>query len=65
MRRTVIAGGPITTMDAERGELSDGAVLVEGDRIAAIARSVDEFAGVDAEFVDAAGGVRRRARCGR
>ncbi|WP_207954689.1 amidohydrolase family protein [Saccharopolyspora elongata] len=56
MRRTVIAGGPIITMDAEYGDLPGGAVLVEGDRIAAVARSADEFAGVDAEFIDAAGG---------
>ncbi|AHH20972.1 amidohydrolase family protein [Nocardia nova SH22a] len=56
LEKTVIAGGHIITMDPEFGDLPEGAVLVEGDRIIAIARSADEFAGVDARVVDARGG---------
>ncbi|WP_425826804.1 amidohydrolase family protein [Streptomyces fractus] len=55
-KRTVITGGHVITMDPGLGELPSGAVLLEDDRIAAVARDADEFAGVDAEVIDAAGG---------
>lgn len=55
--RYVLAGGHVITMDAEHGELPNGAVLVENDRILAVARSAEEFASVDAERIDTTGGV--------
>ncbi|WP_192808543.1 amidohydrolase family protein [Actinomadura montaniterrae] len=55
--RKVITGGHVITMDPVLGDLPDGAVLVEDDRIAAVARDAREFAGADAEIVDAAGGI--------
>lgn len=54
--RTIVTGGQLITMDDDYGDLPDGAVLVEGDRILAVARDRDEFAGVDAVRIDAAGG---------
>ncbi|MEV0598686.1 amidohydrolase family protein [Streptomyces sp. NPDC050315] len=54
--RTVVTGGHVITMDDERGELPSGAVLIEDDRIAAVGRTAEEFAGVDAEVIDAGGG---------
>ncbi|MFC9787121.1 amidohydrolase family protein [Rhodococcus sp. NPDC127528] len=56
MRRTVVTGGPIISMDDEYGDLPHGAVLVEGDRIAAVSRTADGFSGVDADVIDTAGG---------
>lgn len=55
--RTVISGGYVITMDPELGDLPGGAVLVEGDTITAVARSADEFEGIDARVLDAEGGV--------
>lgn len=49
--RTLIRGATVVTMDAQ-GDLSQGDVLVEGDRIAAIAPSL---AADDCDLVDAAG----------
>ncbi|MGY0500354.1 amidohydrolase family protein [Nocardia sp. FBN12] len=56
MRRTVITGGTVISMDDEYGDLPDGAVLIEGDRITAVVRSADEFTGIDAEVIDTEGG---------
>ncbi|WP_439678613.1 amidohydrolase family protein [Embleya sp. MST-111070] len=53
--RTIITGH-IISADAAIGELPDAAVLIEDDRIAAVARDAREFAGIDAERVDAEGG---------
>jgi cytosine/adenosine deaminase-related metal-dependent hydrolase len=50
--RVVIRGGHVLSMDAAIGDLYGGDVLIEGDRIAAVAASVD--AG-DAEVIDASG----------
>ncbi|WP_430336119.1 amidohydrolase family protein [Rhodococcus sp. ACT016] len=55
--RYILEGGHVITMDADHGELPNGAVLVEDDRIVAVARSAEEFAAVDAERIDATGGV--------
>ncbi len=51
-KRVVIRGGHVLSMDARIGDLYGGDVLVEGDRIAAVAASID--AG-DAEVIDASG----------
>ncbi|MFI6817214.1 amidohydrolase family protein [Nonomuraea sp. NPDC050328] len=56
MTRTVVTGGHLISMDGEYGELPQGAVLIEGDRIAAVARDSSEFDGVDAQVIDAQGG---------
>ncbi|RJL33971.1 amidohydrolase family protein [Bailinhaonella thermotolerans] len=53
--RTVVTGGHVISMDNDLGDLPGGAVLIEDDRIAAVARDAAEFAGVDAEVVDATG----------
>ena len=50
-RRILIRGGTIVSMDPAIGELARGDLLVEGERIAAIAPSI---AAEDAEIVDAA-----------
>ncbi|WP_327090031.1 amidohydrolase family protein [Nonomuraea sp. NBC_01738] len=52
----VVTGGHVITMDPGLGDLPGGAVLIEDDRITAVARDAAEFAGVDAEVVDAGGG---------
>jgi 5-methylthioadenosine/S-adenosylhomocysteine deaminase len=49
-KRVWLRGGHVLTMDAEIGDIYGGDVLIEGERIAAVAPSVD--AG-DAEVVDA------------
>jgi hypothetical protein len=41
--RKVITGGHIITMDAEYGELSQGALLIENGRIAALAENAKAF----------------------
>lgn len=52
----VIANGTVVTMNRERQLVADGAVLVKGDRIAAIGKAADLLAAnPDAEFVDATG----------
>jgi cytosine/adenosine deaminase-related metal-dependent hydrolase len=50
MRRTLIKGPAIISMDSTIGDLRKGDVLIEGDRIAAVAPSI---AADDAEIVDA------------
>ncbi len=53
-RRTLITGGHVLSMDPAIGELDDGCVLIEDERIVAVERGLD---GVDAEVIDADGGV--------
>jgi cytosine/adenosine deaminase-related metal-dependent hydrolase len=48
--RTLIKGGTIVTMDAEVPNLATGDVLVEGDRIVAVAANIEVG---DAEVIDA------------
>jgi len=48
--RTLIQGGAIITMDAEVPNLATGDVLVEGDRIVAVAANIEVG---DAEVIDA------------
>ncbi|MEV7085546.1 amidohydrolase family protein [Streptomyces sp. NPDC093085] len=49
---TIIKGGTVLTVDAEIGDLVQGDVLIEGDRIEAVAPGIDA---VDAEVIDARG----------
>jgi 5-methylthioadenosine/S-adenosylhomocysteine deaminase len=51
-KRVVIRGGHVLSMDKQIGDLYRGEVLIEDDRIAAVAQSID--AG-DAEVIDASG----------
>ncbi|WP_430336114.1 amidohydrolase family protein [Rhodococcus sp. ACT016] len=51
--RTVISGGTIITMDPSLGDIQDGAVLIEDDKIVRVAPSADAFDGVDAKRIDA------------
>jgi cytosine/adenosine deaminase-related metal-dependent hydrolase len=53
--RILLRGGHILTMDPQLGDLPSGDVLIEDDKIAAIAPSID--ADVDAEVVDASGRI--------
>lgn len=53
--RTIITGHILSEDDAI-GELPGGAVLIEDDRIEAVARDARDFAGVDAARIDAGGG---------
>ena len=50
-KRLLLRGGHVLTMDPALGDVFAGDVLIEGDRIAAVGRSLD--AG-DAEVIDAA-----------
>jgi cytosine/adenosine deaminase-related metal-dependent hydrolase len=52
--RIVIANGHVLSMDDAVGELEGGSLLIEGDRIVAVER---DLGSVDAEVIDAAGGV--------
>ena len=52
--RILIRGGHVLTMDASLGDLPAGDVLIEGDRIAAVAPCVDAS---DALVLDARGDV--------
>jgi len=52
MVRTLISGGMIVAMDDEVGDLRQGDVLIEDDRIVAVAPSLDA---ADAQVVDARG----------
>ncbi|GAA4987200.1 amidohydrolase family protein [Yinghuangia aomiensis] len=54
-KRTVITGH-IVSGDDIIGELPDGAVLIEDGRIEAVTRDAREFAGIDAEHLETAGG---------
>ncbi|MYW05562.1 amidohydrolase family protein [Streptomyces sp. SID3343] len=56
-KRTVVTGGHVVTMDPSQGELPNGAVLIEDGAITAVAADAEQFAGVDAEIVDATGGI--------
>jgi 5-methylthioadenosine/S-adenosylhomocysteine deaminase len=53
-RRTVLRGGYVLSLDDDLGEISSGDVLVEDDRIVAVAPAVDA---VDAEIIDVRGSV--------
>jgi 5-methylthioadenosine/S-adenosylhomocysteine deaminase len=55
MSRTLIKGGCVITMDRQVGDLPQGDILIEDDRIAAIAPALS--APADAEIIDAAGMV--------
>lgn len=55
--RKVITGGHIITMDAEYGELPQGALLIENGRIAALAENEKAFSHLDAEVIDARGAI--------
>lgn len=50
----LITNGYVLSMDSTIGEVERGSVLIENDRIVAVDR---DFDGVDAEVIDAAGGV--------
>src|SRR5271156_1693289 len=54
MNRILLRGATIVTMHPGLGDLSRGAVLVEGERIVAVAPDLGE---VDAEIVDAGGAI--------
>lgn len=54
--RYLITHGYVATMDDALGDMSDGAVLVEDGKIAAVGRAED-FIGTDAEVIDAAGNI--------
>jgi len=57
--RILLTGGHVLSMDPEIGELDDGGVLIEYDRILAVGPGLD---GADAEVIDADGGVRLAGR---
>ena len=52
--RTLITNGHVLSMDPDVGEIDDGGVLIEDGRIVAVERGL---ADVDAEIIDADGGV--------
>ena len=52
MKQTLIKGGLVVTMDATLGDLAQGDVLVEGDRIVSVGRSL---AAPGAQVVNAGG----------
>ncbi len=52
--RTLVTNGHVLSMDPAIGEIDDGGVLIEDGRIVAVERGL---AGVDAEVIDADGGV--------
>ncbi|WP_322062918.1 amidohydrolase family protein [Paraburkholderia sp. J63] len=54
--RVLVTGGHVITMDETSGDMPNGAVLLEGDRIAAVGPA-EEFAGIDAETIDAKGNI--------
>jgi cytosine/adenosine deaminase-related metal-dependent hydrolase len=57
-RRTLITNGHVLSMDPAIGELEDGCVLIEDERIVAVERGLDGAgAGADADVIDADGGV--------
>ncbi len=49
----IITSGHVITMDDDFGDLQQGAVLLEGNRIAAVAENADAFDSLDAERIDA------------
>lgn len=55
-RKKLIYNGYLITMDEQYGDIEDGAVLVDGDKIVDVG-PVSKFAGVDAELIDADGGI--------
>ena len=54
MARILIKGGPVVTMDPSIGDLPKGDVLIDGDRIVAVAPSIPAE---DAEVIEASGMV--------
>ncbi|PWK60780.1 amidohydrolase family protein [Aminobacter sp. AP02] len=56
-RKTVITGGFVVTMDEVLKDLPQGAILIEGDQILKVASDRSEFDGIDAELIDAEGGI--------
>ena len=54
MARILIKGGPVVTMDPSLGDLPKGDVLIDGNRIVAVAPSIPAE---DAEVIDASGMV--------
>jgi cytosine/adenosine deaminase-related metal-dependent hydrolase len=52
--RILVTNGHVLSMDPDVGELDDGSVLIEDDRILAVGPGFD---GADAEVIDADGGV--------
>lgn len=54
MARTLIKGATVVTMDAQLGDLAQGDLLVENDRIAAVGPSL---AAADAEVIDGTGRI--------
>lgn len=57
MNRTVVTNGYIITLDDNLGDIQGGAVLIEDNRIVAVTRNAEEFAGLDAQVIDAQGGI--------
>ncbi|MCR8644495.1 amidohydrolase family protein [Paenibacillus sp. N1-5-1-14] len=55
--RKIITNGYIITMDDNLGDLPNGAVLIEGNKIVAVAESAEDFTGIEAEVIDAEGGI--------
>lgn len=55
--RKVITNGYIISMDDSLGDLSSGAILIENDIIAAVTATGEELRGVEAEVIDAQGGI--------
>ncbi len=57
MKRTIVTGGYVITMDDQLGDLPNGAVLIENDKIVGVAKSTEEFGEIEAEVIDAKGGI--------
>ena len=55
--RLLLRGGTVLTVDPDLGDLPEGDVLIEGDRIAQVAPRID----ADAEVIDASGMIVIRA----
>jgi 5-methylthioadenosine/S-adenosylhomocysteine deaminase len=51
--RILLRGGHVITMDPQLGDFASGDVLIEGDKIAAVARNIE----ADADVIDVAGDV--------
>lgn len=56
-RLKLITGGYVLTMDPALGDIPDGEVLVDGDRIARVARRVEDPRAARAERIDARGRI--------
>ncbi|WPC98931.1 amidohydrolase family protein [Proteus terrae] len=56
--KKVIRGGTFITMDKTHGDIINGALLIEGNRITGISQAIDGFdSHKDAEFIDAQGAI--------